>query len=387
MKVVLSTIGKFHTFDLARELHAQGALESIFSGYPSIKLRAERLPANRMHSFPWLHAPYMALRPQRHLGVWLTQLWEYLDRVSFDRYVSRRMPNCDVFVGLSGSALKSGLAARAHGAKYVCDRGSSHIRAQEQLLREEHELWGFSYAGIDPRIIDREEAEYAAADCITVPSTFARESFISKGVAPDKVRRIPYGVNLDKFRSVAAPLAGHFDVLFVGGMTLRKGVQYLLKAYAALQHPKKSLTLAGAPDPHFIDQMKRRNLWPADVQLLGHVSQQRLKEVMSRSHALVLASIEEGLAMVQAQAMACGCPVIGTDNTGAADLYENGKEGFIVPIRQPELIAERLQTMADCAPLQEQMSKASLARVAHLGGWSSYGLEALKTYESLLSSS
>ena len=387
MKVVLSTVGKFHTFDLARELNTHGALEAVFSGYPAFKLRDERLPKSKVHNFPWLHAPYMAIRPRRYLGHRLTQLWEYLDRVSFDRFVSRRMPPCDVFVGLSGSALKSGLAAQARGAKYVCDRGSSHIREQEDLLREEHRLWDFPYAGIDPRIIEREVAEYAAADCITVPSTFALQSFLAKGVHPEKVRRISYGVNLEKFRAVAAPSAGHFAVLFVGGMTLRKGVQYLLEAYAVLRHPRKSLTFAGAPDPYFIEQMQRRKLWPNDVQLLGHISQPRLKEVMSRSHVLVLASIEEGLAMVQAQAMACGCPVIGTSNTGAADLFENGKEGFIVPIRQPQLIAERLQSLADSASLQEQMSKASLARVAQLGGWSTYGQEALKTYRALRAAS
>lgn len=383
MKVVLSTVGKFHTFDLARELNAHGALEAVFSGYPAFKLRDERLPKNKVHSFPWLHAPYMAIRPRRYLGHWLTQWWEYLDRVSFDRFVSGRMPVCDVFVGLSGSALRSGLAAQARGTKYVCDRGSSHIRTQEQLLAEEHRLWDLPYSGIDPRIIDREEAEYAASDCITVPSTFARESFLSQGVDARKVRRISYGVNLEKFRPVGAPLVGRFDVLFVGGMTLRKGVQYLLKAYAALRHPNKSLTFAGAPDPNFIEQMKRHQLWPNDAQLLGHLSQPRLREVMSRSHVLVLASIEEGLAMVQAQAMACGCPVIGTANTGAADLFDDGKEGFIVPIRQPHLIAERLQALADNPPLQTQMSQASLARVAHLGGWSSYGREALQTYENL----
>ena len=37
MKVVLSTVGKFHAFDLARELHTHGALESIFTGYPRFK--------------------------------------------------------------------------------------------------------------------------------------------------------------------------------------------------------------------------------------------------------------------------------------------------------------------------------------------------------------
>ncbi len=89
-------------------------------------------------------------------------------------------------------------------------------------------------------------------------------------------------------------------------MSLRKGVQYLLQAYARFQHPRKSLTFAGTVAPDFIEMMKRRSLWPDDARVLGHVPQPRLKDLMSRSHVLVLPSIEEGLAMVQAQAMACG---------------------------------------------------------------------------------
>ena len=55
--------------------------------------------------------------------------------------------------------------------------------------------------------------------------------------------------------------------------------------------------------------------------------------------------MEEGLALVQAQALACGCPVIGTWNTGAADLFSDGVEGFIVPPRDPKAIAERLRQL------------------------------------------
>ena len=68
---------------------------------------------------------------------------------------------------------------------------------------------------------------------------------------------------------------------------------------------------------------------------------------MSSSHVLVLPSVEEGLALVQAQAMACGCPLISSTNTGGEDLFSDGVEGFLVPIRSPEAIAERLQQLAD----------------------------------------
>ena len=107
--------------------------------------------------------------------------------------------------------------------------------------------------------------------------------------------------------------------------------------------------------------------------MIGHIPQEKLKEIMSRSHVMVLPSVEEGLAMVQAQAMACGCPVIATKNTGAQNLYVDQKEGFIVPIRQPNIIAEKLQYLADHPDIRKSMSMLALARVREMGGWRTYG--------------
>ena len=77
--------------------------------------------------------------------------------------------------------------------------------------------------------------------------------------------------------------------------------------------------------------------------------------------------------MVIGEAMACGCPVIATTNTGASELITDGQEGFIVPIRSPVLIADRLQQLADNPNLRNRMGESALARVNELGGWNSYG--------------
>lgn len=383
MKVALSTVGKFHTFDLARELHARAALAGIYSGYPQFKLRNEGLPADLVHTFPWVHGSYMAFPWKHRLSPSVIQAWENVNAVSFGRWLENSMADCDVYVGLSGSTLRAGRKTQARGGKYVCDRGSAHIRTQDQLLREEHALWGMPYRGIDPRAIAREEAEYAAADCITVPSSFVLQSFVDQGVAASKLRLLPYGVNLARFHPTASPDANRFDVLFVGGMGLRKGVQYLVQAYQKLQHPAKSLTFVGAPSAALIALLKARGLWPQDARVLGHMPQSELKDIMSRSHVLVLPSIEEGLAMVQAQAMACGCPVIASEHTGSTDLFADGREGRIVPIRDADALAHSLQQLADHPADRAAMGLASLQRVSGIGGWSNYGDSAMAVYRAL----
>lgn len=383
MKVALSVIGKFHTFDLARELHQRGMLAGIFSGYPRFKLKGESLPDELIHCFPWLHGPYMAFSKKDKLGQKFVRHWEYLSRVTLDRHVASHLPDCDVFVGLSSSALQTGRRAKARGARYVCDRGSTHIRAQDQLLRDEHERWGLTYDPIDPRIVALEEAEYSEADAITIPSSFNLRSFIEQGVPASKLKVIPYGVNLTRFQPAGQPAPDRFDIIFVGGASLRKGVPDLVAAFRQVHHPRKSLSFVGAFPDEFVEQLRRMGLWSDDFKRLGHVPQEELKGIMSRAHAMVLPSIEEGLAMVQAQAMACACPVIATVNTGCENLYTDGQEGFIVPIRAPQVLAQKLQHLADHPQERETMGQKALQRVKQAGGWAQYGAEAASFYAAL----
>ena len=380
MKIVLSVVGKFHTFDLARELYARGALATILTGYPRFKLKNEGLPNELIQTFPWVQAPYMAFPWKRRLPNAVIKEWEHFSAITFGGYVARNLPDCDIYVGLSGSALAAGKRAHQRGAKFICDRGSAHIRAQDKLLREEHELWGLPFSGIDSRAIDREEAEYAEADCISVPSKFAYRTFIEQGMPAKKLRLLPYGVNLSLFQPADMPNPERFDILFVGGMSLQKGVQYLVQAYKKINHSDKSLTFVGAPSASLIDLLIARGLWPADAIVLGHVPQAELKQLMCRSHVLVLPSIQDGFGMVMAQAMACACPVLASNHTGAEDLMTDGVEGFIVPVRDVNALAERLQYLADHPKIRDEMGLSALQKVQKIGGWHEYGEEAMKIY-------
>jgi starch synthase len=383
IKVALSTVGTFHMFDLARELKARDALEIIFSGYPRFKLKHENLPASYIRTFPWVHAPYMAFRGRARLGVCVNRILEHIDQASLDAFVMAGLPKVDVYVGMSGSSLWSGRRARKAGIRYVCDRGSTHIRVQDHLVREEDQRWGVSPVGVDPWMIEREEAEYAEADCITVPSAFNVRSFIAQGVPEAKLRKLSYGVNIEKFYPEGQPAEGSFDILFAGGMSLRKGIPYLLQAYRNLSHPRKSLSFAGAASQDVITLMKKHGLWSDDVRVLGHLDHAALRRTMSRSHLLMLPSIEEGMALVQAQAMACACPVLASENTGCEDLFEHGEQGFITRVRDVEAMSQYLQMLADQPELRCEMSRKALTRVQQLGGTREYGRSALEIYQSL----
>jgi starch synthase len=371
MKITQTVFGTFWHFDLARQLEARGHLDHVFSTYPQARLKREGIDRTKISTFPWIHTPEYLLGRYRLLPRWLNDEMGYANALAFDEFTLRHVKECDALIAISGSSLKTGKLVQSRGGIFFCDRGSSHQRYQEEILLEEYRIWGVDLPVSDPRDTVREEAIYEEADAIVVPSSFAARSFVEMGVAGSKVYTIPFGVRLESFSPVSSPPTDCFEVLFVGGVSLRKGIPYLLKAFAQLRCSRKRLRIVGAMGRGMEEILARLPM--TDVEVVGTVPQSRLSEVMSSSHAMVLPSVEDGFGLVLGQALASGCPVIATVNTGGPDMITDGVEGFLIPIRDAEVLTERLQNLADEPGLQMRMRDAGLARVSRLGGWESYG--------------
>ncbi|WP_049976291.1 glycosyltransferase [Azospirillum sp. B506] len=381
MRVVVSTIARFHHFDLARELQKRDLLTAIYTGYPQFKLRNSGVDPSRIRSFPWLQAPYMALLRWPWFARTMEGRWSNWAHRALDAHVARTLPECDLVVAQCRIGVKTGAAARKRGIVYVCDPGSTHILYQDRLLREEHERLGFPYAGIDSRAVERDLAEYELADAITVPSSFVRDSFLAEGVPAEKLILAPYGVDRRIFGRTA-PRAEEFRVLFVGQLGVRKGLHHLLRAFRKAALPNARLVLIGSLLPEGRAILAREPV--AGLTWLGHQPWSRVVHEMSRASVFVLPSIEEGLALVQAQAMACGCPVIASEHTGSRDLFHDGREGFILPVGDTDAMADRLRRLYEDRDLLAAMSSAALERTAAIGGWDEYGRRLTAAYAALL---
>lgn len=380
MRVIQSVLGVFHHFELARELEKRNCLDTIYSTFPWARLKREGLPRKHVQTFPYVHTP-QALLSRHYRNHSVHDEIAVLDRVTFDRWMDFKTsgrPTPDVLIALSGSVVNTALKLQSRGTFFICDRGSTHMLHQERIQNQESLRWGLKPRVFDSRLRERELISYEAADAITVPSRAAARTFVEQGVSQRKVHVIPYGVRLERFFPTGRPPADTFEVLFVGSISLRKGMPYLLQAFADLKHPNKRLTIVGGPDPDMGDLLAKL---PTDnVRFVGMVPQAKVADYMSRSHVMVLPSIEEGLALVQAQALACGCPVIATTATGAEDLYTDSVEGYIVPVGDASALTDRLQRLADDPALQADMREAALVQVRRLGGWRCYGDQ----WESLL---
>jgi glycosyltransferase involved in cell wall biosynthesis len=379
MRICIGSGGRFHAFDLAQQMNHLGHLTRLYTAYPRWKV--DGLPREKVSTFPWLLVPSAALARVWGTRGWREINWRVID--TFGSWLARHLEACDILHCLSCFGLWAHRIARErYGAVTVCDRGSSHIVYQDQILAEEHSLWKVPYRPIDPRVVERELQEYEECHLIFVPSDFVYQTFVEKGIAREKLRLGPLlGVDLTLFRPVPKR-DKTFRVIYAGQASLQKGIPYLLQAVEPLRLPDFELWLIGGVDREVKPILNR---YQGLFRHLGFLPRTKLFSYYSQGSVFVIASVQEGLALVQAQAMACGLPVIATTNTGAASLFTDGKEGFIVPIRSPEAIREKILYLYEHPEVREAMAQAARERVQRLGGWEDYGNRMLSTYADALS--
>ena len=370
LSTTVATISRFHSFEVALQLQKRKALKTIYSGLARRFLRRYPVDPAALRTFPWFQTPLEAAQRLKFLSPAQSMKLEWIAKTALDRHISRTLPDCHVFMALSGIGLAAGRAAQERNIAYICDRSSSHIAYQNELLRAEYEMLDLPYQPISERMIDREEQEYSEADTIVVPSGFAERSFVERGYAPKRLCRIPFGVNLASFKRVC-DRDDEFVVLFVGSPSVQKGFHYLLQAFVRADIPGAKLRVVGNPLGETEKLLKK---FPVPgIEVLGPQFQPEVVRHMSRASALVLPSIQEGMALVQAEAMACGCPVVASANTGSEDLFSNGEEGFILAPGDIEGLAEKMIQLYEDKPLRDAMGSKGVLRARNIGGWDGYG--------------
>jgi glycosyltransferase involved in cell wall biosynthesis len=379
MKVTISVAGRWRAFRLAEHLQRHGSLWRVITGYPFWALAHERVDRAAIVSLPIVEIFGRALPRVPGLGRALPIA--YWKMALFDRLAQRHVDGCDVFVGWAGFASRSLRAAKRHGAVTFIERESTHIQYSERLLQEEYDHCGKRGRPTDPRIVDMFLREYEDTDYVVVPSEFAYRSFTQLGFDERRLIKIPSGVDLNRFRPVPKE-DETFRVIFVGGLNLRKGVQYLLEAASQLRPLKLEVVLVGSISEEIRPYLER---YRDAFRYAGVVAQGELYKHYSQASVFVLPSIEEGMAYVVAEAMACGLPVIVSTNTGASEIVREGIDGYVVPIRDPEAIAERVQSLHADRERCHAMGRAARQRVSEFT-WDRYAERAIDAYRAALAS-
>jgi glycosyltransferase involved in cell wall biosynthesis len=304
----------------------------------------------------------------------------YKSRV-FDRWASRHIDGSDLVVAWAGFALDTFMQARRKGIKTVLERASTHCTFYREILEEEYNRLGMKRKVFNSQSENLWIREYLSADYISVPSGFAMKSFLAKGMPRSKLLVTPFGVDFTEFRRIAKD-DKVFRVIFVGSGSIRKGLHYLLEAISGLRLRNFQTWIISAGISEDIKPYMAR--YRDCYRYLGSVSFYKLYRYYSQGSVFVLPSIEEGMALVLLQAMACGLPVICTPNTGGEDIIRDGVEGFIVPIRNPQAIREKILRLYEHREGHRGMAEAAFQRVHSDFSWQQYGQRMILNYQKIL---
>lgn len=275
-----------------------------------------------------------------------------------DRSVARRLKaGADFFTAESRIGLHSIRKAKSLGMRAGVDRTNSHVEYQNEILVEEYAGRGQEYR-VDPRIVEKARREYEESDYIFVLSSFVKRTFLERGVLADKLLLVPSGIDLSDFGWIKKE-DDVFRVIFCGAACFKKGTQYLLEAFKSLKIKNAELLLVGGVTEEIKPLLNRYGQWKA----VGFVPQRELYKYYCQGSVFVLPSLEEGLAKVIMEAMACGLPVIATTNTGGEDVVREGVDGFIVPIRDEASLKEKMLYLYENPDVAREMGQNARTRI------------------------
>jgi starch synthase len=214
----------------------------------------------------------------------------------------------------------------------------------------------------------RMEAEIEQADRILLLTSFQRQTFIESGVGEEKLVVIPLGVQIDAFRPVPRKEDRPFRVLFAGQLTQRKGLSYALEGFRKAAIPGAEFVLVG---PVVGSGRPWRGL--SGVRQVGRVPFGALPSQFQQCDVFLLPSLVEGLPQTLLEAMACGLPVVVSENTAGPEVVRDGVQGYVVPIRDPDSIAERLRELFENPERRRTMGAEARRKAEELSG-DAYGV-------------
>lgn len=369
-KVTVCCPTKFHSDYMANQLADHSILDRVYTAHPKSRyMNRTDLPVNKIRFIsPIFTLPYFTNK----ITI-LNRFTVYLNEnlpIFFDFWVSKIIRKTDIVIVWAWAGLNTIKSVKRRGTIAILEECGSCNKFQNEILTEEYKLLNLPFMNpTSQNIIDRELKEAEMADYILCPSNHVARSFIINGFAPEKCKIIPYGVNIKHFKPKLTEKE-KFTIIFVGSIGVRKGLIYLFEAIKSLkaEYPIEAVII-GKVDVEFL------SIFEAYKHLFKHVESVPHKEMVNyynSSSVFVLPSLDEGMAYVQLEAMACGLPIVCTPNSGAEAIVNNGEEGFIVPIRNAEQIAEKIELLYLNKELLLSMSAKSY-KTAQNFSWDAYG--------------
>jgi hypothetical protein len=270
------------------------------------------------------------------------------------------LPEHDVFFGFSYASLEALEAEKERGKLCILDQIDPG-EMEYEIIRDEQHRWPLYVASpmeVSRAYFDRLKKEWLLADAIIVNSEWSRDCNIARGAPAEKIEVVPLAYESNGQVDSVNRRAGHpCRILWVGRVTLQKGIQYLVEAARLLADKPVEFLICG----DVAITSKAMAAAPENMRWLGKATFSQKSDLYDSATAFVLPTVSDGFAITQLAAFAHGLPVIVTPNCGK--VVADGVTGFVVPPRDPVALAGAISRFIDDPDLPAKMSPRCLEAV------------------------
>ena len=324
-----------------------------------------QVPPQLVHTQPWREAGrLLAMRAGIERLTFRNESYLSVASVcsALDRTVANRLRRVDVrtVYAYEDGALDTFRTARQKGVFTFYELPIAYWKSMHELLEEEAELspgWADTMpsARDSAEKTDRKDAELELSDLIFVPSRYVMDSLPRHLRQSGRVRICSYGAPPAP-SAIRRIRSAKLRVLYVGGLSQRKGLAYLVRALKNMDSLLE-VTMIGRR----VGNCAELDAALAQYRYIPAMPHAQVLAEMERHDVLVLPTLAEGLALVVLEAMSRGMAVVTTPNSGSVEIIRDGLDGFIVPIRSSSALAEKLELLAGdrelLAAVQERARK------------------------------
>ena len=342
----------YTTFALAKDGAAMRVAEGLDRSLglniaAQLRRRAiTEFPPELVKLFPWWEIPRTVLS-RANLDERLIEAIYRRSIARFDRHVARRTAGYTAIYAGNGAAQASFLAAKERDATCIYSVRSFDPRFEDKVKQKEFEKFpdlAEPHRGHDEtrqRLIERRQEEWELADLIVMHSNVCRDSYAAYGLDVRKVRVLPLG-----FPEIGQPIGPNekgqgsaLNVLWAGNFTVLKGAHYFIRALETIVRTTKIETRVFGKEvlPKAMSAAAHRH-----ITFKPTIPRTELFAQYQRADVLVLPTLCDAYAMVTAEAMSQGLPVITTGRAGASAAIRSGENGLVVDAGDAGALARAL---------------------------------------------
>ena len=291
----------------------------------------------------------------------------HIEERRLDAEAFRRVKDSDIVIFHPEVSFPKTIAMlRATGKKSVVIATMAHPKANMLIEKEERGILGIKNSMDYYEKMYESYARVPAPDAVVCLSQFVLQSYLDSGFDAQRLFLANSQI-LEKsaFLNIVPNDEGTFRVLYMSsGTNPLKGLGYLLDAWNLVRAGKKELVIVGGfKDTPRDLQTRYEKKMTADPTIVAvpFVPHSEIGSLFARASVFAFPSLTEGNPRVVLEAMASGLPVVTTVN--APSLVEDGKSGCIVPIRNPEMLAEKLSLLSTDSALRKSFGQAGRATI------------------------